>query len=118
MCRVSHHQCRLWPRLGARARAQLDVWHQRHVSVLRSDTDPQPFPDLSMKILLEVGGLARGGDFAETQHIDMIGHSHDPSNIMVYQQYAHARSAEHTSELQSIMRISYAVFCLHTKNNC
>src|SRR3546814_4188855 len=27
------------------------------------------------------------------------------------------RSAEHTSELQSLMRISYAVFCLHKKNN-
>src|SRR3546814_5452532 len=27
------------------------------------------------------------------------------------------RSAEHTSELQSLMRISYAVFCLHTKTN-
>src|SRR3546814_4616923 len=26
------------------------------------------------------------------------------------------RSAEHTSELQSLMRISYAVFCLNTKN--
>src|SRR3546814_6064095 len=26
-----------------------------------------------------------------------------------------ARSEEHTSELQSLMRISYAVFCLHTK---
>src|SRR3546814_1656200 len=25
---------------------------------------------------------------------------------------AHARSEEHTSELQSLMRISYAVFCL------
>src|SRR3546814_9399373 len=28
---------------------------------------------------------------------------------------AAARSDEHTSELQSIMRISYAVFCLKTK---
>src|SRR3546814_9831518 len=28
-----------------------------------------------------------------------------------------ARSAEHTSELQSLMRISYAVFCLQQKNN-
>src|SRR3546814_2591469 len=27
-----------------------------------------------------------------------------------------ARSEEHTSELQSLMRISYAVFCLTTKN--
>src|SRR3546814_7852051 len=27
------------------------------------------------------------------------------------------RSEEHTSELQSLMRISYAVFCLNTKKN-
>src|SRR3546814_4178282 len=27
-----------------------------------------------------------------------------------------SRSEEHTSELQSLMRISYAVFCLKTKN--
>src|SRR3546814_5838695 len=29
----------------------------------------------------------------------------------------HGRSEEHTSELQSLMRISYAVFCLNKKNN-
>src|SRR3546814_1924213 len=29
----------------------------------------------------------------------------------------HNRSEEHTSELQSLMRISYAVFCLKNKNN-
>src|SRR3546814_3624345 len=29
----------------------------------------------------------------------------------------HKRSEEHTSELQSLMRISYAVFCLKKKNN-
>src|SRR3546814_10476989 len=28
----------------------------------------------------------------------------------------HMRSEEHTSELQSLMRISYAVFCLKKKN--
>src|SRR3546814_8851332 len=28
-----------------------------------------------------------------------------------------ARSEEHTSELQALMRISYAVFCLKTKKN-
>src|SRR3546814_6451010 len=28
----------------------------------------------------------------------------------------HMRSEEHTSELQSLMRISYAVFCLQQKN--
>src|SRR3546814_1171042 len=30
---------------------------------------------------------------------------------------AEFRSEEHTSELQSLMRISYAVFCLKKKNN-
>src|SRR3546814_10825716 len=30
---------------------------------------------------------------------------------------AHVRSEEHTSELQSLMRISYAVFCLQKKTN-
>src|SRR3546814_6522217 len=29
----------------------------------------------------------------------------------------HARSVEHTSELQSLMRISYAVFCLKKKRH-
>src|SRR3546814_3174898 len=33
-------------------------------------------------------------------------------SIMAYM----ARSEEHTSELQSLMRISYAVFCLKKKN--
>src|SRR3546814_7187146 len=31
-------------------------------------------------------------------------------------QRPHLRSEEHTSELQSLMRISYAVFCLKKKN--
>src|SRR3546814_8627357 len=31
-------------------------------------------------------------------------------------EHRHHRSEEHTSELQSLMRISYAVFCLKKKN--
>src|SRR3546814_5133423 len=34
----------------------------------------------------------------------------------VYTHEATGRSEEHTSELQSLMRISYAVFCLKKKN--
>src|SRR3546814_2208821 len=34
---------------------------------------------------------------------------------MPYANACHARSEEHTSELQSLMRISYAVFCLKKK---
>src|SRR3546814_4347199 len=36
---------------------------------------------------------------------------------MVFYGTDQARSEEHTSELQSLMRTSYAVFCLKKKNN-
>src|SRR3546814_8438589 len=43
------------------------------------------------------------------------GELHDAGQIVTT---LHAcRSEEHTSELQSLMRISYAVFCLKKKNN-
>src|SRR3546814_7046163 len=37
--------------------------------------------------------------------------------VLALGKFPHDRSEEHTSELQSLMRISYAVFCLHSKNN-
>src|SRR3546814_4982894 len=39
----------------------------------------------------------------------------DPDGLRRFVDRAHARSEEHTSELQSLMRISYAVFCLKKK---
>src|SRR3546814_2496855 len=39
-----------------------------------------------------------------------------PDHRRVFEAVA-ARSEEHTSELQSLMRTSYAVFCSPTKNN-
>src|SRR3546814_1672107 len=39
-----------------------------------------------------------------------------PAAQMTAGERARLRSEEHTSELQSLMRISYAVFCLKTKN--
>src|SRR3546814_3920473 len=39
-------------------------------------------------------------------------HAHDEAN-----EYKQGRSEEHTSELQSLMRSSYAVFCLKKKTN-
>src|SRR3546814_1530489 len=42
---------------------------------------------------------------------------YNPNTQVPWDTYAHeARSEEHTSELQSLMRISYAVFCLKKKN--
>src|SRR3546814_8430166 len=45
-------------------------------------------------------------NFRATQHLDAWLKSYDLPGI---------RSEEHTSELQSLMRISYAVFCLKKK---
>src|SRR3546814_5592747 len=39
-----------------------------------------------------------------------------PDPAWAYFVHSYARSEEHTSELQSLMRISYAVFCLKKKN--
>src|SRR3546814_2376526 len=44
----------------------------------------------------------------------VIDYSHKPDPLE--QALASLRSEEHTSELQSLMRISYAVFCLKKKN--
>src|SRR3546814_9872282 len=50
-------------------------------------------------------------DLAET----LIDKKSGPFDASDY--HNHYRSEEHTSELQSLMRISYAVFCLHKTNN-
>src|SRR3546814_3102170 len=62
---------------------------------------------------------------AEDEQVDRVGDERQPDNDLEGprpQQQPHARSGqhadrseEHTSELQSLMRISYAVFCLKKK---
>src|SRR3546814_4123376 len=44
-----------------------------------------------------------------------LTYSYDGSSIVYHRWTMIDRSEEHTSELQSLMRISYAVFCLQTK---
>src|SRR3546814_5915048 len=46
----------------------------------------------------------------------LVGVDSSVAAIAVQAQVPFARSEEHTSELQSLMRISYAVFCLKKKN--
>src|SRR3546814_2026484 len=50
------------------------------------------------------GGVHRCGRLIQHEDVGLTTHER-------------ARSEEHTSELQSLMRISYAVFCLKTQNN-
>src|SRR3546814_1563294 len=56
------------------------------------------------------GRMLRDGDFAI--EVTVFEEGVPPE----YRLYAY-RSEEHTSELQSLMRISYAVFCLKKKKN-
>src|SRR3546814_9187350 len=44
-------------------------------------------------------------------------HARDPSQADALRCALGPRSEEHTSELQSLMRLSYAVFCLKNKHN-
>src|SRR3546814_2088614 len=45
------------------------------------------------------------------------GRHHGCFVVAAVEPFQNARSEEHTSELQSLMRISYAVFCLKTNTN-
>src|SRR3546814_6314198 len=56
---------------------------------------------------LERRGMVEDASRADIEHRDQQADQHDGGD----------RSEEHTSELQSLMRISYAVFCLKKKNN-
>src|SRR3546814_4147319 len=51
---------------------------------------------------------------AEHERLGARGHDHGPGPVGGL---GGVRSEEHTSELQSLMRISYAVFCLKKKHN-
>src|SRR3546814_7408544 len=60
------------------------------------------------------------------EHAELSGRAHATETVRTYGEHLHdwfdsleqsgiERSEEHTSELQSLMRISYAVFCLKKK---
>src|SRR3546814_3833753 len=51
----------------------------------------------------------------EDQGLDLPRAQRATRMAALIQRYAARRSEEHTSELQSLMRISYAVFCLKKK---
>src|SRR3546814_829412 len=62
------------------------------------------------------GTLSDGDkDNLQAEFAELIAQIDDIANSTTLNGVALARSEEHTSELQSLMRISYAVFCLKKK---
>src|SRR3546814_9410738 len=76
--------------------------------------------DAAAKLLQLLHGIAgddgAGGGAADDQHLVRQG-VHDGAEVSPGDEETpeHHRSEEHTSELQSLMRTSYAVFCLKKK---
>src|SRR3546814_965782 len=58
--------------------------------------------------------ITRYDDVIKTQNLRYVGLPHEYA-LRFHVGMTKARSEEHTSELQSLMRISYAVFCLKKK---
>src|SRR3546814_2865737 len=59
--------------------------------------------------------VVQAGAGAQPQHLQGLAILAGKHLSVARNRLLHRRSEEHTSELQSLMRISYAVFCLKTK---
>src|SRR3546814_3570308 len=93
-------------RTVARARRTLRRARRTHPPAGRREPQPAPAARTAGRRTLAVAGEERAGTFArrgDDRPAQVIGAAHV------------SRSEEHTSELQSLMRISYAVFCLKKK---
>src|SRR3546814_10323745 len=88
---------------GARRRVQLYDGKALDVTIPAGTTDGQTLR-LKGQGMPGMGGGPAGDALIEVR---VDGHPHFERD---------GRSEEHTSELQSLMRISYAVFCLQKKN--
>src|SRR3546814_10356105 len=98
-------------RLGSISLAQLTearLWIQSistRVAVERATEEDIARLDPNVQ---EAERLFLAGEFERKAHVNIAFH-------ILLAQATHNRSEEHTSELTSLMRISDAVFCLHTK---
>src|SRR3546814_7011842 len=71
-----------------------------------------------------IGGVPHRYETTTSSELIFVSEDTNRANVIPHHEYweRHSkgeikeRSEEHTSELQSIMRISYAVFCLKKKN--
>src|SRR3546814_1687448 len=107
-----------WLRLGRPAPCQLvELGPGRGtlmVDALRATRQVPGFHDALQVLMVEISPALRErqraalGDHLPANWLDNVGQIPEAPLLL--------RSEEHTSELQSLMRISYAVFCLKKKN--
>src|SRR3546814_1242417 len=91
--------------IGLDVRPAIPDHLQRHID---DDDKAQP---RDPAVALDIFGEDVGGDAHQRNRQD------ETDNENARMVAGGARSEEHTSELQSLMRISYAVFCLKKKKN-
>src|SRR3546814_3857609 len=111
-CEMDHHESDLYVRSTSEASAIIAAYEASggitNKSAFRSAVDGLPWLELPFHYephwARDAGLLSTDVDLSEWAYIGTAG------------DYAVWRSEEHTSELQSLMRISYAVFCLTKKN--
>src|SRR3546814_6843980 len=67
-------------------------------------------------LIASFGQLRQGRHAGDQRNLALFRQRHDRLGGAAAESPHDDRSEEHTSELQSLMRISYAVFCLKKKN--
>src|SRR3546814_2655254 len=83
-------------------------WVREHLRVLSANTPTEAIG--------EYGRMQRAGKLSDAQRYGLAyAHLLAGHGAEAAKELAPLRSEEHTSELQSLMRISYAVFCLKKK---
>src|SRR3546814_3816753 len=106
-------RCKIGGNIGTE---HADIGHLPSVRRVAAGVPMLDLPPALVEIGLEHGKAARLGDLVgrEEAHAILVDHQRplDPAPARFLHAAPVARSEEHTSELQSLMRISYAVFCL------
>src|SRR3546814_936345 len=97
---------------------------------LESEYTAKPYRGFESLPLRQLPFLDRSHPFTDPRFLPILGQSglsagsgpftgvHRALWYFAWYRRAHLRSEEHTSELQSLMRSSYAVFCLKKKTIC
>src|SRR3546814_6337551 len=91
------------------------VFKLMNATILDPELPPEKLITAGGEIIHELG-TARMGPDPRSSVVDSYGQTWEVGNLVLMDGAIFARSEEHTSELQSLMRISYAVFCLKKQN--